>query len=693
MTKIPEKLTFLKEVGEGLLHRLYFSRSVFSNQKTRPLFLSDQQFQRVLRTLVSKFPDFPETDKLQGYELLTGRAKNYSDELEQHYETFVDCVEWRDAALTLLTEIGSSTSSLTMADNPVLTESWLDLMVLYVKVYVLASLVPDRRVTVSVYIKMFYHIRSSSEPSYPKTSRWLLDSEAPFRKLQDEFRAINDAMGKALVPLLMPYMKCRTINSLRKEGALSLILKPEELTRPVQDQARLDIASASKMYQWIIYGFLCAPGTFALPGAIDLAKFALSEGFATPVFREVSVELYSEYATLFANYKSKTLNLPKQKKTIKEAATSGVQDGGRRHAERRTYVRQELEALWQLFRDQPCLLGPKLLVLYAAMSLAKDELFWVFRHTDSVPPPEKLKKFYKVEEFKDKRISSLIFLLDNLTSLVLANKHIIIAYYLEFMNGADLHALSQLADTSFMSSVGPSTANVVSSILQELQNINVEAFHSQGITPNFRSLRENWLRVETIMSSVSSPVSLLKYKPFVNRFYHMYLHSRHVDQIDEMLNEYANFGAIWYHKDPIFVQPNSLFDTLIMDGPDQPLHTMAFMRLLAQAPLNATSYWPEEREIIGAEAVVIANNALAKVANRIVTILHTIATSFIQNDYQMADANAAIPLLRKRKEWKPPKFTCFLQSLAAKVRSKTELVLRWRLYGCIRGTRISCAML
>lgn len=54
-------------------------------------------------------------------------------------------------------------------------------------------------------------------------------------------------MGKALLSLVMPYMKSRTINSLRKEGALNITLKPEEMTKPAMDQARIDLANASKV--------------------------------------------------------------------------------------------------------------------------------------------------------------------------------------------------------------------------------------------------------------------------------------------------------------------------------------------------------------------------------------------------------------------------------------------------------------
>lgn len=461
-------------------------------------------------------------------------------------------------------------------------------------------------------------------------------------------------MGKALMPLMMSYMKSRTINALRKEGALNLVLKPEEITRPIQDQGRLDLALASKVHQWIVYGFLCTPGTLGTPGAVDLAKYALSEGFLTPVFRDISVPLYPEYSTLFANYKSKTLNLSKQKKTIKEAATSSVTDGGRRHSERRIYVRQELEALWSLLRDKPALLGPKFLIVIAALSLAKEELFWYFRHVEGAPP-DKLKKVYKPEEFRDKRISALLYLVDNLSTHVLANKKIIVSYYLEFMAGADLSAAQSLLDTQFASAAGPQIAGLLQAIIQDLQQVNVEAYESGRYVPTFKNLRDNWLRVEALMSAPNSTAPIARYKQLSHRFHLIHLHSRFADSIEDLLEEYANSRALWYYKESLFNQQANLFDSIIVDGPDQPIHATSFLRLLAAAPLNATHFWPEERDLIGAEAVNIANNGLVKIANRIVSILHTVATQYIANDYQMADANAAVPLLRKRKDWKPPK--------------------------------------
>jgi hypothetical protein len=42
-----------------------------------------------------------------------------------------------------------------------------------------------------------------------RASKWVVEAESPFKKIQDDFRNINDAMGKTLMPLMMSYMKAR----------------------------------------------------------------------------------------------------------------------------------------------------------------------------------------------------------------------------------------------------------------------------------------------------------------------------------------------------------------------------------------------------------------------------------------------------------------------------------------------------
>jgi hypothetical protein len=49
---------------------------------------------------------------MQGYDVLTTKAKAISDDMEQHYETLIDCSDWRDAAASLLVEVANGSVSL-----------------------------------------------------------------------------------------------------------------------------------------------------------------------------------------------------------------------------------------------------------------------------------------------------------------------------------------------------------------------------------------------------------------------------------------------------------------------------------------------------------------------------------------------------------------------------------------------------
>lgn len=51
-----------------------------------------------------------------------------------------------------------------------------------------------------------------------------------------------------------------------------------------------------------------------------------------------------------------------------------------RHRERRKYLRSALKELALILTDQPGLLGPKILLVFMGLSLARDEVCWLLRH-------------------------------------------------------------------------------------------------------------------------------------------------------------------------------------------------------------------------------------------------------------------------------------------------------------------------
>ena len=60
MSKVAEKLTILLETGQGFLVRLYNTRVKYSPENSsRPSFLGDPAFAKVIANFVKRFPEIP----------------------------------------------------------------------------------------------------------------------------------------------------------------------------------------------------------------------------------------------------------------------------------------------------------------------------------------------------------------------------------------------------------------------------------------------------------------------------------------------------------------------------------------------------------------------------------------------------------------------------------------------------------
>ena len=292
-----------------------------------------------------------------------------------------------------------------------------------------------------------------------------------------------------------------------------------------------------------------------------------------------------------------------------------------------------------------------------ALSLAKEEVFWFFRHTTTAPPKPVAKKFVE-EDFKDNRISDLIYLIDSISTIIKNNRKsiyfilfifllifflVVQQYYLEYLRGADLTKLNELCDGNFMSLVGTGPGQICRSIIDEISTANESS--------NFKLVRLNWFRVEGALASVQSNVPMSRVKEVVDRFNLVMHHTRFVDDIDGLLFRNASLKNLYFFKDELY----TTFDKAIKDGPIQPLHALAFVKLCAEFPANVTMFNAEERELIGRDSVTIAEKLIGDISNRIIALVYEVAKQYILYDSQLADVNAAYALLLKKKDYKPPK--------------------------------------
>ncbi len=131
-----------------------------------------------------------------------------------------------------------------------LTSGFLDLFATYVQVNLLMSYFDERRLVMATYYKLYYSIKLVNEPNYSKyvcittflinsrVANYLVFFDNPIKAMQEEFKSLSASLGKTLVNLVMLYNKLRTVQILRKEGALNITLKPEDMAKPIIDKVQ-----------------------------------------------------------------------------------------------------------------------------------------------------------------------------------------------------------------------------------------------------------------------------------------------------------------------------------------------------------------------------------------------------------------------------------------------------------------------
>lgn len=149
-----------------------------------------------------------------------------------------------------------------------------------------------------------------------------------------------------------------------------------------------------------------------------------------------------------------------------------------------------------------------------------------------------------------------------------------------------------------MSSKLPAAAPLLKHIAEELKNVSEDS--------DLRGMRATWARVECMHASAISGAAgagqaMIKYALMMR-------HTRYVDSLDQLLDEVSNLRMLYYWRDAVI----TTFDRTI-ESHQHSLYVVAYLRLFASWPGNATRFTPEERELIGTDSANIARTCMEKV--------------------------------------------------------------------------------
>ena len=125
------------------------------------------------------------------------------------------------------------------------------------------------------------------------------------------------------------------------------------------------------------------------------------------IFRDFNLSIHTEFEKLSIIYPNPTLDpevvIPKGlklKTTLKNSARVAVSTSAFVHSKRRIFLTHILQRTYNLVKTLPGIIGPKLPLIIALCSLAREELHFYFRHLGKISVRKDCKKYYKYNIFQ-----------------------------------------------------------------------------------------------------------------------------------------------------------------------------------------------------------------------------------------------------------------------------------------------------
>jgi NCK-associated protein 1 len=393
---------------------------------------------------------------------------------------------------------------------------------------------------------------------------------------------------------------------MRAQQVLSISHAPNLMLQPnISNEIPCEFLSLERMNRWILLGFLTCANRLADPGAFDLVKHALLDGFAVTICRDETILIHAAFEQLLSGSKDKAER--KKVGEVQEAAAQAVQSAASVHREKRRYLRSTLNELRLLLSDAPGLLGPKLVTVLTALAMAKDEVHWIYRHANS-PAPKKHK--LNPADFTDNTIPELLFQLIEVKNLVLRHRKIIQTYYRKYMG--NYHS-SYLRDLAQQIPMAPEFESVLlSSFVDTLMRLGGK--EGEALKEfDFTAFRLDWLRMQSYISTPKSPMKITEHLRFALAMNTISTHSSFVDEIDSVLKEHIDMSFLCFYSKSLEAE----FGRCLGSDDGQIRYIVSIPAVCADFLLACSPHAPEERFGIGEKAINLIHQFLEAVAKEI----------------------------------------------------------------------------
>ncbi|OXB57709.1 UNVERIFIED_CONTAM: hypothetical protein H355_012422 [Colinus virginianus] len=624
--KFAEKLTILNDRGRGVLVRIYHIKKVWggaakerrlpgcgggsdfrvspqtcSDPKTRPSFLCDKAMEPSIKFINKKFPNLDVRSSTQHLGPVHKDKGDIVRALAPYYYSFVDVLEFRDHVYELLNTIDANQCFFDIHVNYDFTKSYLDLIVTYVSVVLLLARTEDRRALIGMYHCAHEMSHGSSDSSFARLGQMLLEYDHPLKKLAEEFGPHTKAVSSALLSLHFLFARRNQgSEQWRSDQLLSLLSTAGTMLSPASsDTMACEYLSLEVMERWILMGFLVCPGALGTsPQCLELWRLALQGSLYITLLRDEALQIHKVTEELLSSLKG----YGKRVADLKECKEHAVAHSGSLHRGRRAYLRGAVRELEMLLEDQPGLLGPKALFVFMALSFCRDEVSWLVRHAEHVT------KTKTAEDFADNRVAEILFLMEQLRSLVRRQVSVLRRYHVQYLARFDALVLSEIIQNL---SVCPEEESIIlSSFVSSLSSLSDKGVDDKEHF-DFTPLRLDWFRLQAY-TSVAKAVLPLSTNPDVGRIMNLIVfHTKLLDSLDELLAEASDLSELCFFPRPI----EKMF-MATMEEPSMLRYSIAFPLLCSHFSHCVHPMCPEEYPQLQAVALGLCNKFLEEMARQ-----------------------------------------------------------------------------
>jgi len=644
LPKVGEKLVIVNEFGKKLLVAIHNIKNIYQTDGQRPNILNDANLQPVFKAVLKRFPDTGGLSQVQGANNFEASQKEILEKISEAYECLLGIVDFRDAALHVLGDCNRLVS-LGTDMNPDVTNLFLKLLVCYVRVNLIASFFTDRKLVAAIYSRAYNLANGTSEPNYPRISKYLLDFESPIDKMHEDLFGLSARVGQVLGLMKANFDRSfPPTDSLFHDGPLNSLHNPSIIAKPSEEGRRLtDLAKPNEITEGILFGFLVCPSELSKQANFDIWKAALQRGFQYEIYRDELINFHQEFEQLLSSYKG---NVKQAKSTFSEATSTMVSTCPIFHHERRTFLRLQLYQTYELLLDKPAVVVPKLSLLCSLLGMARDEVLWYFRHLDK-PAPKNSKAKFRDEDNKDLLITEIIYLTQKIKGLILQQKAVIQQYYMSYLSGYYRTKLQQMVEqTSASQKFDEKTRNYFDALLASLDQLN-----SKPTNPDLEPFRLNFIRVQVFFTLPNSPVTSAA-SNLVSLLSEISGRTSYVDRLDEVLNANANFAVLYFEKAAF----QNCFG-ISLKHVAQSQFAEAYFSMARGFLGNISPYFPKEASILGPRATQFLDQMYSDLAKRIAELIHEISLTTRDVSMKSVPEQTPNPFLKREaaKEGKSKK--------------------------------------